>query len=81
MTEHLWCIMTYCNVCGENVPVGVGASVRREWMSSTASVSSIYRNDTNSYTCPWKWLDTNVFNIDGHLQDEGVLLAMGEVQF
>lgn len=42
------CIMIHCNwtrVSVQHVPVGGGASIRREWISSTASVSSIYRSD------------------------------------
>ena len=42
------------------MPVGAGASVRREWMSSTASVSSIYGNG-NGYICLWKQLHTSLY--------------------
>jgi len=49
---------TCCEVVRWRIPVGVGASVRREWMSSTASVSSIYGDDSKwlhlsmvTYTC------------------------------
>ena len=35
----------FCGVNGWHTPDGGLASVRREWMSSTASVSSIYVND------------------------------------
>lgn len=63
-----------------NKPVGAGASMRSEWMSSTASVSSIYGRDANGkttiviiyYCC---------IPIDKHLQDKGIFLSMGEVQF
>lgn len=45
MCSARWCTLMWV---GPNKPVGGEASVRREWMSSTASVSSIYGND-----CKW----------------------------
>lgn len=75
-----------------NKPVGAGASMRSEWMSSTASVSSIYGRQANGKTrpvCGSTWtIITAISNnnnccslIEKHLQDKGIFLPVGEVQF
>lgn len=60
------CITIHCNwtrVSVQHVPVGGGASIRREWISSTASVSSIYRSDQTlspfklAFTTGMYWFD------------------------
>lgn len=63
----------------------MGASVRRAWMSSTASVSSIWKKQTLRHLDGRPFKEPCVSSPQGannqHLQDEGVLLAVREVQF